>query len=178
MKKKVLMKVSNADIWHLFHTGTVILAVVSYSLQIYFDFSVYSDMAIGISKILGFDFKPNFNLPYIARNISEFWKRWHISLSTWFQDYLFIPLGGSRKGTVRTCINLILVMLISGLWHGTGWTFIKWGALHGLASCLNKLLWGKLKKLCSYINGIITFVIVSLFWVVFRADSVLSAFNV
>jgi len=114
-----------------FNTGTVVLAAISYSLQIYFDFSGYSDMAIGVSKILGFDFKPNFNLPYISRNVSEFWKRWHISLSSWFQDYLYIPLGGNRKGKVRTYINLMLVMLISGLWHGAGWTFIAWGALHG-----------------------------------------------
>ena len=169
------------DVFHApvaFNTGTVILAALSYSLQIYFDFSGYSDMAIGISKILGFDFKPNFNLPYIARNVSEFWKRWHISLSSWFQDYLYIPLGGSRKGVARTYINLILVMLISGLWHGAGWTFIAWGALHGIASCVNKMAGQKLRKLGSYVNGIITFIFLTLFWVVFRADNFSTAVKV
>lgn len=158
-----------------FNTGTVILAAISYSLQIYFDFSGYSDMAIGVSKILGFDFKPNFNLPYISQNVSEFWKRWHISLSSWFQDYLYIPLGGNRKGKMRTYINLMLVMLISGLWHGAGWTFVAWGALHGIASCVNKAFGKKLKVLGPWVNGIITFIFVTLFWVVFRADSFLKA---
>lgn len=169
------------DVFHVptaFNTGTVILAAISYSLQIYFDFSGYSDMAIGVSKILGFDFKPNFNLPYIAQNASEFWKRWHISLSSWFQDYLYIPLGGSRKGTARTYINLMLVMLISGLWHGAGWTFIAWGALHGIASCVNKVASKKLKRLGSWVNGVITFIFVTLFWVVFRADSFSTAVKV
>ena len=158
-----------------FNTGTVILAAISYSLQIYFDFSGYSDMAIGISKILGFDYKPNFNLPYIAQNVSEFWKRWHISLSSWFQDYLYIPLGGSRKGTARTYINLMIVMLVSGLWHGAGWTFIAWGTLHGIASCVNKAFGKHLKKLGSVVNGIITFVAVTFFWIVFRATSFTNA---
>jgi alginate O-acetyltransferase complex protein AlgI len=161
-----------------FNTGTVILAAVSYSLQIYFDFSGYSDMAIGVSKILGFDFKPNFNLPYFAQNVSEFWKRWHISLSSWFQDYLYIPLGGSRKGTVRTYINLMLVMLISGLWHGAGWTFIAWGALHGIASCVNKAVGKTLKNLGAFVNVIITFVVVTFFWVVFRASSFTNAVQI
>ncbi len=169
------------DVFHApaaFNTGTVILAAISYSLQIYFDFSGYSDMAIGVSKILGFDFKPNFNLPYISQNVSEFWKRWHISLSSWFQDYLYIPLGGSRKGEVRTYINLMLVMLISGLWHGAGWTFIVWGALHGIASCVNKAFGKKMKKLGAWVNGVITFIVVTLFWVVFRADSLSTAVKV
>jgi len=161
-----------------FNTGTAVLAAISYSLQIYFDFSGYSDMAIGVSKILGFDFKPNFNLPYISRNVSEFWKRWHISLSSWFQDYLYIPLGGNRKGKVRTYINLMLVMLISGLWHGAGWTFIAWGALHGVASCVNRAFGEKLKALGSWVNGAFTFIFVTLFWVVFRADSFPTAVKV
>ena len=161
-----------------FDTGTVILATISYSLQIYFDFSGYSDMAIGISKIMGFDFKPNFNLPYIAQNVSEFWKRWHISLSSWLQDYLYIPLGGSRKGKARTYINLMLVMLISGLWHGAGWTFIMWGGLHGLASCVNKAFEKKLKMLGPWVNGIITFFFVSLFWVIFRAGDFSTAMKI
>ena len=162
------------DVFHAptaFNTGTVILGAISYSLQIYFDFSGYSDMAIGVSKIFGFDFKPNFNLPYISQNISEFWKRWHISLSSWFRDYLYIPLGGSRKGTVRTYVNLMVVMLISGLWHGAGWTFITWGVLQGIASCVNRACGNILKVLGTYVNGTITFIFVTLSWVVFRADS-------
>ena len=169
------------DVFHAptaFNTGTVILAAISYSLQIYFDFSGYSDMAIGVSKILGFDFKANFNLPYISQNVSEFWKRWHISLSSWFQDYLYIPLGGSRKGEFRTYINLLLVMLISGLWHGAGWTFIAWGAFHGIASCVNRAFGQKLKALGTWMNGIITFIFVTLFWVVFRADNFSTAVKV
>ena len=161
-----------------YNTGTVILAAISYSLQIYFDFSGYSDMAIGISKIMGFDFKPNFDLPYIAQNVSEFWKRWHISLSSWFQDYLYIPLGGSRKGEARTYLNLMIVMLLSGLWHGAGWTFILWGALHGIASCVNKAVGKNLKALGKYVNILITFVFVTLFWVVFRADTIGTALKV
>lgn len=169
------------DVFHAptaFNTGTLILAVISYSLQIYFDFSGYSDMAIGVSKILGFDFEPNFNLPYISQNISEFWKRWHISLSSWFRDYLYIPLGGSKKGTIRTYFNLMIVMLVSGLWHGAGWTFLAWGALYGVASCVNKALETKMKKVPFWVNGIITFVFVSLFWVVFRADSISTALTI
>ena len=169
------------DVFHAptaFNTGTVVLAAISYSLQIYYDFSGYSDMAIGVSKILGFDFKQNFNLPYIARNMSEFWKRWHISLSSWFQDYLYIPLGGNRKGHVRTYINLMLVMLISGLWHGAGWTFIVWGALHGIASCVNKAVGKKMKPFGPWLKGAITFVFVTLFWVMFRADSFVTAIKV
>lgn len=161
-----------------FNTGTVILAAISYSLQIYYDFSGYSDMVIGISKILGFDFKPNFNLPYIAQNVSDFWKRWHISLSSWFQDYLYIPLGGSRKGTARTYINLMIVMLVSGLWHGAGWTFIAWGALHGLASCINKAIGRRIKALGSIVNGVLTFIAVTLLWVMFRANSFSTALKV
>lgn len=161
-----------------YNTGTVILAVISYSLQIYFDFSGYSDMAIGISKIFGFDFKTNFNLPYIAQDVSEFWKRWHISLSSWFRDYLYIPLGGSKKGKVRTYINLLLVMLVSGLWHGAGWTFVLWGVLHGLASCMDKALGRHLKPLGPIVNGVITYCVVTCFWVVFRADSMETALKV
>ncbi len=161
-----------------FNTFTIILAVLSYSLQIYFDFSGYSDMAIGISKILGFDFKANFNLPYISLNVSEFWKRWHISLSSWFKDYLYIPLGGSRKGKARVYINLMIVMLVSGLWHGASWTYVAWGALHGFASCINKAFGKNFKKLGNTINRILTFVVVTLFWIVFRATSFSNALEV
>jgi alginate O-acetyltransferase complex protein AlgI len=159
-----------------YNTGTVLLAAVSYSLQIYFDFSGYSDMAIGISKILGFDLAPNFNLPYLAANVSDFWKRWHISLSSWFQDYLYIPLGGSRRGETRTYINLMLVMLCSGLWHGAGWTFVVWGFCYGILGCINRAV-GKIDRgnRWKFLRIVLTFGIVTLLWTIFRADSMKKA---
>src|SRR2546423_5301358 len=107
-------------------------ATIAYALQIYCDFSGYSDMALGTAHMLGYKLAQNFNMPYGAVNISEFWRRWHISLSTWLRDYLFIPLGGSRGGTWQTCRNLLLTMTLGGLWHGASWTFVAWGVLHGL----------------------------------------------
>jgi len=161
-----------------FNTGTVWLSAISYTLQIYLDFSGYSDMAIGLAKILGFEFKPNFNLPYIAKGFSDFWERWHISLSQWFRDYLYIPLGGSRNGKVRTYVNLMIVMIISGLWHGAGWTFILWGTLHGIASCVTRLVRKKADRphkdtaILEAIEIIVTFIVVTLFWSVFRAENI------
>lgn len=167
-----------------YHTLTIAWAVVSYSLQIYFDFSGYSDMAIGISKILGFEFPRNFNLPYISKNLSEFWKRWHISLSSWLQDYLYIPLGGNRKGRARSYVNLIMVMLLSGLWHDAGWNFILWGFFHGIGSCINKRI-AKRKPnerqqhgFGALMNIMITFIATTLLWVIFRADSIKNAIDV
>ncbi len=162
-----------------FHAISIVLAVIGYSIQIYCDFSGYSDMAIGCAKCLGFDLMRNFNIPYVANNISAFWKRWHISLSTWLQEYLYIPLGGNRKGNIRTYINLFLTMLIGGLWHGASWTFVAWGALHGIALCLHKI-WLKIIKrdkgykgtfignLCS---GMVTYVFVTFCWIFFRAGN-------
>lgn len=164
-----------------YNTGTVFLAVVSYSLQIYFDFSGYSDMAIGIAKIVGLDFKPNFNLPYIAKGMSDFWKRWHISLSSWLQDYLYFPLGGSRQGNIRTYVNLIVVMAVSGVWHGAGLTFIVWGILHGLGSCVSRVITKSGKavgKAIDIIRVIITYIVVMLLWVVFRATDFTNAWNI
>lgn len=112
--------------------GLAWLGVIAYSFQIYFDFSGYSDMAIGLGKLFGFNFPENFNYPYTARSIREFWKRWHMTLSSWFRDYLYIPLGGNQHGPTRTYINLFIVFLITGLWHGANWTFIIWGLFHGL----------------------------------------------
>lgn len=175
-----------------FHTVTVLLAVISYSLQIYYDFSGYSDMAIGIAKMVGFDFSRNFNLPYIAENISDFWKRWHISLSSWFQEYLYYSLGGSRKGKRRTYFNLVIVMLLSGLWHGAGVTFIVWGLLYGISNCIYKA-WKthrcknslKQETVSPIISGVAklgritgNFIIVTLFWVVFRAENLRNAVDV
>ena len=121
-----------------YSSGAVALAVLGYAMQIYFDFSGYSDMAMGAARCLGYDLPVNFNLPYLSRNASEFWKRWHISLSSWLQQYLYIPLGGNRKGRARTYVNLMLTMALGGLWHGADWSFVLWGVGHGLALCAHK----------------------------------------
>ena len=152
---------------------TVILAVISYALQIYFDFSGYSDMAIGCARCMGYDLQRNFNLPYLSKNPSEFWKRWHISLSTWLQEYLYIPLGGNRKGKIRTYINLILTMILGGLWHGASWTFVIWGTLHGLALCVHKAVAKNhrdKKHLPAPVLILINNIFVCLCWIFFRAD--------
>ena len=112
--------------------GLAWFTILLYTLQIYYDFSGYSDMAIGLGKMFGFDFMENFNYPYMSQSIREFWRRWHISLSTWFKEYLYIPLGGNRKGRVRTYINLFIVFLVTGLWHGAGKNFVLWGAYYGV----------------------------------------------
>lgn len=166
-----------------FSSLTVLFAILSYSLQIYFDFSGYSDMAIGIARILGFKLPRNFNLPYLSHNITEFWKRWHITLSSWLQEYLYYPLGGSRKGEVRTYINLLLTMVIGGLWHGASINFIVWGLLHGLALVIHKLYMkfsNSDTKVPSSFGNIIattlTFIVVSLIWVFFRSATIMEAF--
>ncbi len=112
--------------------GLAWLGAVSYALQIYFDFSGYSDMAIGLASLFGFELKENFNYPYISQSIKEFWRRWHISLSTWFKEYLYIPLGGNRKGYARTGVNMFIVFLCTGIWHGAAWNFVVWGLFNGL----------------------------------------------
>lgn len=143
----------------------------AYAFQIYFDFSAYSDMAIGLGLMLGFVFPKNFDSPYLARSITDFWRRWHISLSTWLRDYLYIPLGGNRKGSRRTAVNLALVMLLGGLWHGAAWTFIVWGGLHGLLLGLERLR-GKTSmyhRLPAWVQVSLTFVLVLFGWVFFRA---------
>lgn len=156
-----------------FSSLTVILAVISYALQIYFDFSGYSDMAIGCARCMGYDLQRNFNLPYLSKNPSEFWKRWHISLSTWLQEYLYIPLGGNRKGKTRTYINLMLTMILGGLWHGASWTFVIWGTLHGLALCVHKAVAKSRrdkKHLPAPVLILINNIFVCLCWIFFRAD--------
>ena len=156
-----------------YHWSTLLLGMFSYSLLIYFDFSGYSDMAIGCAKCLGYDFKANFNLPYMSANVTEFWKRWHISLSSWLQDYLYISMGGNRKGKIRQYLNLMITMLLGGLWHGANWTFVAWGGIHGAALCLDKVRphkWDD-RKWFKCISTIGTFVFVSFVWVFFRADS-------
>ncbi len=149
----------------------------AYSFQIYFDFSAYSDMAIGLGLMMGFVFPRNFNAPYRSASITEFWRRWHISLSTWLRDYLYIPLGGSRRGPGRTYCNLFIVMLLGGLWHGAAWTFVIWGAVHGVCLAVERLIGAKrLARAVPRPLGVaVTFVIVALAWVFFRADNLTHA---
>lgn len=161
----------------MFSSGTVALAVISYGIQIYMDFSGYSDMAIGCAHCLGYDLNRNFNLPYLSQNVSEFWKRWHISLSTWLQQYLYIPLGGNRRGKVRMYLNLMITMLLGGLWHGAGWNFVIWGGLHGAALCVHKMFRGSRQKdqHSSVPVRIICILLTDMFvlfcWIFFRAES-------
>lgn len=154
------------------------LGVLAYSGQLYFDFCGYSQMAVGLGLMMGFRFIRNFNHPYISRSITEFWQRWHISLSTWLRDYLYIPLGGNRKGKIRTYINLSLTMLLGGLWHGANWTFILWGAWHGGILAIERALGGKNgTPYPRYLAWAITFIFVLMGWVLFRAADVITAFG-
>ena len=148
---------------------SVWIGAVSYLIQLYFDFSGYSDMAIGLGHIFGFHFLENFQYPYISSSIKEFWKRWHISLSTWFKEYLYIPLGGNRKGKLRTCINKMIVFLATGLWHGANWTFVIWGIWHGIFLLLEDIL--PIKKIPKLIAHIYTLMVVCVGFVIFRADT-------
>lgn len=148
------------------------LGAICYTLQIYYDFSAYSDMAIGIGRILGFHFLENFNLPYKSQSIQEFWRRWHISLSSWFRDYVYIPLGGNRKGKVRTYFNLTIVFLFTGFWHGAAWQFIFWGVYHGFFSILERLGLNRLlQKIPRLFRHAYTMLVVIIGWVFFRADN-------
>lgn len=152
------------------------VGIIAYALQIYFDFSGYSDMAIGMGKMFGFDFLENFNYPYVSKSIKEFWRRWHISLSGWFRDYLYIPLGGSRNGTAKTYINLLIVFLLTGLWHGASFTFIAWGLFHGLFLIIERIGFHKmLEKTPSIVQRLYTILIVLIGWVFFRADGLKAA---
>ncbi len=152
------------------------LGAIAYAMQLYFDFSGYSDMAIGLGLMIGFQFRPNFDNPYISRSITEFWRRWHISLSSWLRDYLYIPLGGSRLGPTRTYVNLVLVMLLGGLWHGANWTFVLWGGWHGGWLALERATgWNRIAD-TRWIALPGTLLVVLLGWVMFRADSVADAF--
>ncbi len=159
---------------------TLFVASVSYTLQLLFDFAGYSYMAIGVAKILGFDIMQNFNLPYLATNPSEFWRRWHISLSSWLKDYVYIPLGGSRKGRVRTYINIMLVMIISGLWHGSTVNFLIWGLLHGLGQLVHRLFTETKKNAASYriLSVILNFLFVNFLWIPFRAATLKDSWTI
>ena len=145
-------------------------------MQIYCDFSGYSDMAIGIALIMGFKLSTNFDFPYKSKNLMEFWRRWHISLSSWLRDYVYIPLGGNRKGSFRTYVNNFITMLVGGLWHGADWKFVFWGAMHGVGLAVHKAFRPILTKIpdnyfVKAVSWSITIVFVSLLWVFFRADS-------
>lgn len=147
------------------------LAVIAYSLQIYADFSGYSDMAIGTAKMIGYDLPENFDMPYASTSVTEFWRRWHITLSNWLRDYLYIPLGGNRNGATRTYVNLMLTMLLGGLWHGASWNFVVWGGLHGAALAAHRWARPRGFKMPAVLALPTTFLFVTLCWIPFRASS-------
>lgn len=171
-----------------FNGFSLFCTVIAYSIQLYCDFSGYSDMAIGIAHVMGFTLPKNFNMPYLAKNPTEFWKRWHISLSSWLQEYIYFSLGGNRKGSIRTYVNLMITMLLGGLWHGADWKFVFWGGLHGLALVLHKDFrkWtnmGKVhikhiysEKIINVLFIILNCLFVCFCWIFFRADSLSDAF--
>ena len=151
---------------------------ISYSLQIYFDFSAYSDMAIGLGRMFGFHFMENFDYPYISKSITEFWRRWHISLSSWFKDYVYIPLGGSREGTFKLIRNILIVWLLTGLWHGSEWTFVIWGMFIGILLVIEKLLLNKyIEKLPSIVRRIYTLFIIMISFIIFSGSNINESFN-
>lgn len=156
--------------------GMAWLGAIAYMLQIYLDFSGYSDMAIGLGRMFGFSFLENFQYPYISRSITEFWRRWHISLSSWFRDYVYIPLGGNRKGNARQIFNLSLVWFLTGLWHGANWTFICWGIYYLFFLILEKKIWGGIVKR-KFVGHVYTLIIVLFGWVIFRAESLQQAID-
>ena len=154
----------------------LLMAAMGYTMQIYLDFSGYSDLSIGIASLMGFRLDDNFLFPYRSLNLTEFWRRWHISLSTWFRDYVYIPLGGNRKGRARTLLNNFLTMVVAGLWHGSTWMFVIWGALHGAGLAVHKLCRGSLKKIpdswpVKAVSWLLTMLFVTACWVFFRAES-------
>ena len=176
--KKVLLANNIGIIWTTITTNgleeistvTSWIAIIAYTFQIYFDFSGYSDMAIGLGKMLGFSFMENFNYPYIATSITDFWRRWHISLSTWFKEYLYIPLGGNKKGVIKQCRNLIIVWALTGLWHGASYNFIIWGLYYGFLLIIEKfILKSLLNKLPTFIKWIYSIVLIMIGWVFFAS---------
>ena len=185
LSKKVIIANSVAIIADEIFASTSInmmigwIGIISYTLQIYFDFSGYSDMAIGLGKMFGFDFMENFNLPYTSKSITEFWRRWHISLSTWFKEYLYIPLGGNRKGKLRTYINLAIVFLATGFWHGASWNFILWGIYNGFFLIIERI---KLKEILDknkikIVNHIYSLLVIGVGWVLFRTEGLKNTWN-
>jgi alginate O-acetyltransferase complex protein AlgI len=184
MAKKVLLADTAAELADLAFAADATpvgfrlawLGAIAFSLQIYFDFSGYSDMAIGLARILGFRLMENFNRPYLAVGFGEFWRRWHISLSTWIRDYLYLPLGGNRVSTPRLYLNLWICFLASGLWHGAAWTFVVWGAYQGFFLTIERLGLGRgLARLPRPLGVLVTFLAVTVGWVVFRAPDLPAA---
>lgn len=180
--KKVLLADQLSYIYSILQNNTSTLGVwllaISYMLQIYFDFSGYSDMAIGLSRFFGFDFKPNFDHPYTATSVQDFWRKWHISLSQWFRDYLYIPLGGNRVDKNTYIRNIFIVWFCTGLWHGANWTFILWGLYYGCLLLLEKFfLREKLEKLPKPISHIYTLLVVLIGWVFFMSPNITTAFT-
>ncbi len=158
------------------------LGAIAYTIQLFFDFAGYSSMAIGLGLMMGFRFIENFNNPYISKSITEFWQRWHISLSTWLKDYLYIPLGGNRKGKIRTYVNLLVTMVLGGLWHGANWTFVLWGAWHGVILAIERAVGIKKRESAAAMVKVcyiaFTMILVIIGWVMFRAESVSSALQI
>lgn len=182
MAKKVLLAdtFGNAANWGYANISqlnsiSALVVMLSYTIQIYFDFSGYCDMAIGIGRMMNIDLPQNFNSPYKARTITEFWDRWHMTLTRFFTKYVYIPLGGSRRGTGRTYVNVMVVFLVSGLWHGANWTFVLWGAVHGVFSVVTRRFRRFFDSLPAVLDWLITFSFVNLAWVLFRADSIVDA---
>lgn len=155
-----------------FSTLTAWVGAIAYAFQIYFDFGGYSDMAIGLGKMFGFEFLPNFNYPYISKSITDFWRRWHISLSTWFREYVYIPLGGNRCAPTRHILNLLIVWMLTGFWHGAQWNFLFWGLYYGVLLILEKYVWGKnVEQFPTVLQHIYAFVLVVIGWVFFFSPS-------
>jgi len=179
--KKVLLANSAGAMWESFRDSNTVLGawlgIIFFSFQIYFDFSGYSDMAIGLGKMLGFTFRENFYYPYTSKSITEFWRRWHISLGTWFREYVYIPLGGNRRGKGRTYLNLFIVWFLTGLWHGASWNFILWGLYYGLILTIEKLFLLKaLKKAPTFVSRIYSLVLILFGWWLFVFDDMSAGF--
>ncbi len=185
MAKKVLLANQFGMVWDAISADPVAAGAIgawwgacAYTLQIYFDFAGYSDMARGLGRMLGFEFCINFNYPYISKSVTEFWRRWHISLSTWFRDYVYIPLGGNRCGKLRQCFNILVVWALTGFWHGAGWNFLFWGFYYGVLLLLEKLLLGKfLRRAPALVQHLYTMVIVVIGWVFFASPDLSTALN-
>lgn len=183
--KKVLIANNVGKLWSIIESGSYItlspalawLGLVAFALQIYFDFSGYSDMAIGLANIFGMNFDENFNYPYISKSITEFWRRWHISLSSWFKDYVYIPLGGSRKGTLKLVRNILIVWFLTGIWHGAAYNFILWGLFIGVFLVIEKLWLSKyISKLPKFLRNIYVLFIIMISFIMFNAGSINEAF--
>lgn len=184
--KKVMIANNAGFIWESIHSlpyseislSLAWIGAICYSLQIYYDFSGYSDMAIGLGKMFGFHFLENFNYPYIAKSITDFWRKWHISLSSWFKEYVYIPLGGSRKTIARTVINLLIVWFLTGLWHGASWNFVVWGLYFGVLLIIEKFVLKKvLDKMPSFIRHLYTLFFVVISWVIFACPTLEDGLN-